>query len=110
MKMLIKASIWSGKILIAAAAASVILAWMSAYRDVKIQRTVDEKYANTPAAAIPREELPFNGNSTILGFAALGWYWNALVLGVLAIAMRTSAASDCDCCGSECCNETIEKE
>jgi len=58
---------WFGGLLWTLAALSVLLAWWAVYR-----------------------------RGLVLGLEPLAWYWNALVLGVLALGCK----SDCGSCGS----------
>ncbi len=69
--------------------ASLIAAWFGIYRSSLIQQALQAK-----------QVAPYGGNPLIFGLEPLGWYWNALVLGVLAAGLK--AGKKGGCCGS--CN------
>lgn len=60
-----------GKILWIAGFACLILAWIAVYK-----------------------------KNLVLGLEPLAWYWNALVLGVLAVGMKCDCPSSCSTCDS----------
>ena len=76
---------WLGKLMWAAGALSLLFAWWAIYKAGAMQ-----------AAQAAGEALPYE-SATVFGIEALAWYWNALVLGVLA-----SMPSKWGCRGRSC--------
>ncbi len=74
----------AGHVLWIAAFIALIMAWVSIQRNNSLQAK-----AQAGQQVNPKDALVF-------GLEPLAWYWNALVLGVLAIGKKVSSSS-CGC-------------
>ena len=75
-----------GHVFLAAAVISFVFVWVSIFR------------ANAIHNAVAGSPPPYGGNPLVFGLEPLAWYWNALVLGVLALGKK--GRGGCHGCGS----------
>ena len=77
-----------GHVFLAAAVISFVFVWVSIYKANAIQN-----------AAANNLQSPYL-NPLVFGLEPLAWYWNALVLGVLSMAVR-KGSDHCHSCELE---------
>ncbi len=73
---------------------AIVFAWIGTYRVTRNNFAIVANQQVTDPSQ--QQQLPYPGlEAGVFGVDPIGWYWNALVLGVFAIALRSNA-----CCGS----------